>query len=242
MITTPAIFLKGRGILASMHRIARFVTLAAAPACAPTFAPPLRTQMGGAPGRVAQGDVEVAGATTGRNAPAYGGPTLAIGVSPRVAIEGGGEFAAAADGNSGWALGFAGTRITGRIPARRRLTLVGDNELGIGAGVGGRNCEPAEGCDSDRRWYQRSAGGAYAGFGGALRWRVPALYTRIRAQVMAAQNIPVTAWTTWSTGLELRFVERVSVWAGVGLWNYHNRVDGFTGGFYELGLAVTIPR
>lgn len=228
--------------LAPVHRIVLFSGVVLASACAPTFAPPLRTQMGGAPGRVYEGDVEVAGAATGRGAPAYGGPTLAIGVSPRVAIEGGGEFAAAATGDSGWALGFAGTRITGRVPARRRLTLVGDNELGIGAGVGGTNCQPAEGCDTDRRWYQRPAGGAYAGFGGALRWRVPALYTRIRAQVMGAQRVPVTAWTTWSTGLELRFVDRVSVWAGIGLWNYANRVNRFSGGFYELGLAVTIPR
>lgn len=198
----------------------------------------------GAPGRVQHGDIELAGGAVGiaseQSPPVYGGPTLAIGVSRRVALEAGGDFAA-----RDWAIGFAGARVTGRVPATPRLQLVGDVELGAGGGVGGRRCKPnpSGGCDGDGRdWYERIAGGGYAGIGGALRWRVPAIFTRLRVQPTGARNVPITVWTAWQTGVEVRFVDRVSLWASAGLASYHNRWDRLMGGVYELGLAIRLTR
>lgn len=195
--------------------------------------------MMGAPGRVHEGDIELGGAATGvmvSAPPAYGGPALSIGVTERVAIEGGADF-----GTGQWAMGWLGTRVTGRRSSRGSLTLVGDVELGAGGGAGGSQCDQGRYDRCDRiNWYDRLAGGAYAGFGGALRWRIPAVYTRLRAQVTGAQGVPTTAWTSWSSGVELRFVDRVSLWTGVGLADYHNRDDHLWGGIYELGLAVRL--
>lgn len=225
---------------ARMHRHVAAVLVVAASACAPTFAPPLRSGTMGAPGRVQAGDVDLGGAAVGTvaSAPRYGGPALAIGITDGVAIEAGGDFAA-----SGWAMGFGGARLTGRVPLRKQFRLVGDTEFGAGAGVGGSRCRGAWSCVGDgRRWYERAAGGGYLGVGGALRWRIPTIYTRLRVQATTATSIPSTIWTTWNSGVELRFARRVSLWAAVGLADYWNRRDSRWGFIYELGLAVRLSR
>jgi hypothetical protein len=165
---------------------------------------------------------------------------IAIGVSRLVTVEAGGDFSA-----NGWAMGFAGARVTGRVPVGPRLRLVGDTELGVGAGVGGTYCTNGddERCNEDgRRWHERLAGGGYGGIGGALRWRIPAIFTRLRVQPTGAVNVPITVWTTWQSGLELRFADAVSLWASVGLADYHDRWDHGMGGIYEIGLAIRLTR
>ncbi|HWB77168.1 MAG TPA: hypothetical protein VG755_19515, partial [Nannocystaceae bacterium] len=132
----------------------RWIALLAPLGCAPTYAPPIRSPMMGAPGRVHHGDVELGGGAAGyfveggASPPVFGGPALSVGVSRLVAIEAGGEFTA-----GGWAMGFAGARVTGRRPVGPRLRLVGDTEIGIGGGVGGTYCTNGDSdrCDDDGR-------------------------------------------------------------------------------------------
>lgn len=213
----------------------------AAAACAPTYAPPIRTPHMGAPGRVAGGDVELGGGAGGvyYPPPSFGGPSIAVGVSDRWAVEAGGEFHARQ-----WALGFVGGRVTGRVRTHGRLVLVGDAEVGGGAGAGGTACRrgPLRCTVDTENWHRHAAGGAYVGFGGALRWRIPSLWLRARTQLTGAAGIPATSWNSMLGGIEFAIGPAFALWVGYGIAGYANRTDSRWGPVFELGGAVKLGR
>lgn len=206
----------------------------------PTYAPPIRTPHMGAPGRVAGGDVELGGGAGGiyYPPPAFGGPSIAIGISDRWSVEGGGEFSTGA-----WALGFVGGRVTGRAPRRGSLVLVGDAEVGGGAGVGGSACRQDHGCAvDDDNWYRNPAGGAYVGMGGALRWRIPSVWLRVRTQLTGAAHAPATSWNSVLGGIEFAIGPAFALWLGYGIGSYANRVETAWSPVFEMGAAVKLGK
>ncbi len=155
-------------------------------ACTP-YSPPVRSPLPGAPGELGVGQVEAGGAATIH---ATGGPTMAIGMTDWLAVEGGGE---GYSGREGWALGYAGTRLSlnGR---KRRKRVLGNGpaaDLGIGFGAGAIGFGSKEGL--------KPAGGGYADIGvGYHLARQIALFIRGGAQYTGARAHPATWW--WHVG------------------------------------------
>ncbi|MCA9708576.1 MAG: hypothetical protein KDK70_22190, partial [Myxococcales bacterium] len=121
-------------------RAAVLVSLVVSPlviACAPTFAPPIRTVHGGAPGRLDPGDMELGlgSAGLGYVPGGMGGGSVGYAARPHLTVEGG------VDGGSAWTLGWGGVRVPGRWRLREPwLGVAVDGEAGVGAGVGGSRC------------------------------------------------------------------------------------------------------
>ncbi|MCX4241715.1 hypothetical protein [Paraliomyxa miuraensis] len=219
-------------------------------ACAPTYAPPVRTIHGGAPGRLDVGQMEVAAGSMGLGAVpggTGGGGSLGHAVRPHLALEGGVDGA-----KKGWTLGWGGVRAPYRIRTSHRwLSFAVDGSLSVGAGVGGHNCagdpeiyEPnSAGCYSDGvRWYHRLAGGGAMGAGAAMRLGPVSLFTRGRLQITGARNIPATQWASAMGGLHVHILRYADLWWSTGVGHYSNSVEGLTGMISEVGLAVRFDR
>jgi hypothetical protein len=90
-----------------MSRASCLLGLALLPACV-SYAPPVRSPTYGAPGRLRQGDLEIAGSVAGVVAPGdAGGGWLAYGVRDWASVELGVDASL-----RGWAMGFLGGRFT----------------------------------------------------------------------------------------------------------------------------------
>lgn len=216
--------------------------------CACGYSPPVRTPSYGAPGRLREGQIELAAGAAGifstdpdadRVAdPFAGGPRIGYGVRDWAAVEAGGEFS-----RLGWALGFLGGRFT-RAP-RRDEDLHGalDLEVGVGAGAGGEPICPESPCSATSfrdptPWHRRLALGAYLGGGAAYHIHFFALWTRVRVQAAAADRSPSTLWYAVHGGIQFRVAERIDLHAGVGYGGYKHVAHGHHQLLFDLGLAV----
>lgn len=217
--------------------------------CAPTFAPPMRTTHFGAPGRLEEGEGQIAGGVTGFGT---GGPTVSVPVTDQLTVE------AAYDVDmgtvTGWRIGSLGARWSSS-PGRESFASW-DAEGGVGAGVGGvkhvtisesESCWFSGGtCGSTERDVEvgdpdsRFAYGGYAGVGGALGNGTFAWMARARLQVSKASEIPTTVWFSMVTGPELR-LGPFTLYVAVGVAVYGNRIESEAGGMYEGGLSLAIP-
>jgi hypothetical protein len=219
--------------------VAALASLSLTAACNPTYAPPIRAMHYGAPARLEQGRVELGGTAGGIAIPNVGGPHVGVGVTDWFAIEAGGNFVATDDG---WAMGFVGTRFSFSGDRRRRAYLIGDLELGAGAGLGGEldgnrdklNCDFCDGLKS----VNRVAWGGYQGAGLGVRIRWFSIFGRVRLEESRATNVPVTLWPSGSVGMEFRPHERVALGLGAGIMGYTNSRDHAVGFFYQLGVTI----
>lgn len=212
--------------------------------CAPTFAPPVRTIHGGAPGRLDAGQMEVGGGSLGLGAVPGGiggGGGLGYAVRPHLVVEGG------VDGASEWTLGWGGVRVPHRWRTSHRwLSFAADGSVSVGAGVGGHNCahattdDPAtdDSCQSDGlEWYRRLAGGGAIGAGAAMRLGPVSLFSRGRLQITGARNVPATQWASGMGGLHVHILRHADLWWSMGVAHYANAADSAWGPVSEVGLA-----
>lgn len=216
-----------------------------APACAPTYAPPVRTIHGGAPGRLDPGQVEIGGGSMGLGAVPGGiggGGNLGYAVRPHLALEAGVD-----GGSGGWTLGWGGVRVPYRWRTSQRwLSFAADGSLSLGAGVGGENCsEGSNGSAADEgrclsdglEWYRRLAGGGAIGAGAAMRLGPVSLFSRGRLQITGARNVPATQWASGMGGLHVHILDRADLWWSMGIAHYANAADSTWGTISEVGLA-----
>lgn len=196
--------------------------------CNPTFAPPVRSGMYGAPGRLADSSFEVGGSSTQRG---MGGLFEGFVVAPGLAVEVGGDLSAL-DEDARWAMGWVGARYTiDQVRQESGDGLSMDVEAGFGAGVGGRLA------DDDTQWFDRPAGGGYVGFG--LGWHAEwfTAFGRGRLQVTGAEDVPVTLWWQAVIGPEAA-IGPVSLYVAIGWGGYTNEADNNTGGLLDVGASV----
>jgi hypothetical protein len=144
-----------------------------------------------------------------------------------------------------WAMGFIGPRFS-YVPHReRRVHLISDLELGVGAGRGGTHDgnEPRSGdctdCDGLRA-LDRAAGGGYAGLGIGAQISWFSIYGRARVEVSTAENVPTTTWPTLSVGSEFNLHKRAAITLAAGYIGYVNTRDQEHGWFYQIGVTVFI--
>jgi len=209
--------------------------------CTPTYAPPLQTAHGGAPARVAEGDLAVRGSAVGfpEAPPSMGGPALAYGVRDSVAVEAGGNA------SGGWGLGWAGVRYTHAPRRHAKHYLAIDVHGAGGAGWGGElrgNTDPEDGGDG-RRAIERVAGGGALGAGVAGHFSFFSVFGRVRGQLTGATNVPATVWADGGLGMQFRIAKTVDLYTQAMWVGYRNRVEHvrFSVPLYEVGIAVRIP-
>lgn len=226
----------------------RFTTLAVAlalvPGCDPYYAPPLRAVQYGAPARLEEGRVEVGVSAGGLAVPDVISPHLGVGLRDWVAIEAGGNFTADF-GRQAWALGFIGPRFSYAPHRERRVHVISDLELGVGAGVGGvhdGNAPPSRDCPAcdGLSGYDRIAGGGYVGVGLGVQLAWLSLFARGRIEATTATNVPATAWPSASVGLELDLKKRAALTVAGGYIGYFNERDFANAWFYQLGVTFFI--
>jgi hypothetical protein len=228
---------------AFVRAVVLFAGLVAVAGCDPYYAPPLRAVQYGAPARLEEGRVEVALDAAGLIAPDVLSPHLGVGIRDWVALEVGGNVAAYG-GKQAWALGFVGPRFSWAPHRERRIHLIGDLELGVGAGVGGvrDGNEPTNECDAcdGLIGYDRVAGGAYGGVGIGAQIAWLSLYGRARVEATTATNVPATLWPSLSLGLEANVHKRVALTLAGGYIGYANTQDHVHAWFYQLGVTLFI--
>jgi hypothetical protein len=215
--------------------------------CAPTYAPPVRSPHYGAPGRLSEGDVEVAGGAAGFFSPTAGGGWLGYGVRDWISVEAG------ADGSElGWGMGYAGVRLTHAPRRDAKFHAAFDFETALGAGAGGSRCgnknkdEEASSCDGNgtpdgRSWRERGAGGAVVGGGAGYHLGPAAGFVRGRLQLTGATNVPATLWSSVHAGLQFRIARTVDLFSSFGHSGYYNQIDHLHGWTLDFGLAIRIP-
>jgi len=224
--------------------LAGSLLVAAAAACDPYYAPPIRAVQYGAPARLTEGRVEVGATAGGVFIPNVVSPHLGVGVRDWVAIEAGGNFDI--DSNRyAWAMGFVGPRFSYAPHRERRIHLISDLELGVGAGRGGvrdGNAGPSKDCpDCDGvPALDRFAGGAYGGFGIGAQISWFSLYGRARVEVATAENVPTTTWPSLSVGGEFNIKKRAAITLAGGYIGYVNARDQEHGWFYQIGVTLFI--
>ena len=225
--------------------LAGSLLVAAAAACNPTFAPPLRAVQYGAPARLTEGRVEIGATAGGFAIPDVLSPHVGVGIRDWVALEVGGNFWVEDSRRYSWAMGFIGPRFSYAPHRERRVHLISDLELGVGAGLGGvrdGNDAPSGECrDCDgRSALDRTAGGGYVGggIGAQISWF--SLYGRARVEVTTAENVPTTTWPTASVGAEFNIHKRAALTLAAGYIGYINTSDQVHGWFYQMGVTFFI--
>jgi hypothetical protein len=197
-----------------MSRASCLLGLALLPACV-SYAPPVRSPTYGAPGRLRQGDLEIAGSVAGVVAPGdAGGGWLAYGVRDWASVELGVDASL-----RGWAMGFLGGRFTHAPRRERKLHGALDGEVGVGMGAGGEAYCPDSNSTScsPRDWNERVAFGSYLGGGAGYHFSFFALYARGRIQQTVSDGLPATVWGTLHGGLQFRIARTVDLFGGTGL-------------------------
>jgi hypothetical protein len=196
-----------------MRLASGLVLLAALSGCA-SYSPPVRSPTYGAPGRLRQGDLEIAGAVAGVVAPGdAGGGWLAYAVRDWASVELG------VDASIGrWAMGFLGGRFTHAPKRDRKLHGALDGEVGVGMGAGGNaHCSNYSTSCDPRSWHERVAFGSYLGGGAGYHFSFFALYARGRVQQTVSDGLPATVWGTLHGGLQFRIARTVDLFGGTGL-------------------------
>jgi hypothetical protein len=225
--------------------LAGSLLVAAAAACNPTFAPPIRAVQYGAPARLTEGRVEIGAVAGGFAIPDVLSPHVGVGIRDWVALEVGGNFWVESSRRYMWAMGFIGPRFSYAPHRERRVHLISDLELGVGVGRGGSlygNDGPSRECtDCDNLTaLDRTAGGGYGGFGIGAQIGWLSLYGRARVEVSAADNVPTTTWPTASVGAEFNIHKRVALTLAFGYLGYMNARDVENGWFYQMGVTFFI--
>lgn len=183
-------------------------------------APPPRFSDVGAPGRLEQGDFEIAAA--GYPAMFFGedqllvaaSPTIALAAADWVSFEVGGEFAR---GLGSWDLGQLGLRMTalGRTrsyePGEEPADALGLLDFDFGGGLG-RSGDGGELAD------HRSvlAGGTYFGLGTGVNVDWFTWYARGRGGISGDAAGNLTAWWSVLTGVEFMIADHLAVWISGG--------------------------
>jgi hypothetical protein len=217
-----------------------FALLLGATACSPVYAPLVRGAHYGAPGRLAEGQMEVGGAMGGVITPTIGGPALALALRDWVSLEAGANLSFVSEQ---WAMGYLGSRFSWVPGGRSRpYRFAADLEVGVGAGAGGAACSRSadDGCYpvDNREWKDRFAFGSYQGFGlgGHFRWY--SLYLRARVEESGATNVPMTVWPSLALGQGFNIKGRVSIDLSGGFMAYSNAQDHEVGWFYQLAVVI----
>lgn len=193
------------------------------------YSPPLRTPSYGAPGRLREGQLELAGGVAGAALPFAGGARVGYGVRDWAAVEG------AVDLADGWAMGSLGGRFT-RAPGRdRRFHGALDGELGVGAGAGGSQRSGIG--VKEPPWWQVAALGAYVGGGAGYHLGIVALWARGRVQASAADGAPSTLYGAANGGIQVRVAERFDVHASGGVFGVHNRETSAFVPLWDFGVS-----
>jgi hypothetical protein len=197
--------------------------------CNASFAPPIRSGQDGAPGRLHEGDLEVAGSWNLANS---GGPDVGYALTDVVSIEGGAEIQGSGS-DMGWALGYLGPRFTLNRRTKDKDGELGqgpaaDAGIGFGMGAGG----------SKSPWWEHRAEGGYADFGGAYYFPFIAIYGRARVEQAFATGLPPTLW--WSTTAGLQFwYGPLAIYAATGAVGYDNdTVKAASNTHFETWLPV----
>lgn len=206
--------------------------------CAQTYAPPLQSIHGGAPARVAEGDLALQGGAVGYGAPSIGGAGLSYGLRDSWAVEVGGNMS-----HRDWGMGWAGLRYTHAPRRYAKNYLALDVQLAGGAGWGGRADEFLSGPVDGRDPLDRIAGGGALDAGVAGHFSFFAVYARARGQLTGATNIPATLWGDAGVGVQFRIARSVDLYTQAMWAGYRNRLDNlhFRAPLYEVGFAVRIP-
>jgi hypothetical protein len=199
--------------------------------CSPTYAPPVRAWHHGAPGRLAQGELELGAVIGGYAAPAVGGPRSAYAIRDWVAVESASNLSLGS-----WVLQSTGLRFTLTRALTPRVRLSADLEVGGGIGVGGRRCHEGE-CDGIE-WSRRLAGGGYQGLGLGLHVRWFSFYVRGKVEETIARNIPLTVWPSTLLGIAFDIKHQASLDLGAGYLAYWNAVDHEHGLIYQIGVTL----
>jgi hypothetical protein len=225
--------------------LAGSLLVAAAAACNPYFAPPVRAVQYGAPARLTEGHVEIGAIAGGFAIPDVLSPHLGIGIRDWVALEVGGNFWVEDARRYAWAMGFIGPRFSYAPHRERRVHLISDLELGVGVGRGGSrdgNDPPSKDCrDCDGLTaLDRTAGGGYVGFGIGAQISWFSLYGRARVEATTADNVPTTTWPTASIGAEFNIKKRAALTLAAGYIGYVNASDQVHGWFYQMGVTFFI--
>jgi len=209
-------------------------------ACAPTYAPPMRTTHVGAPRTLPGGRLEL-----GTGASIHHG--WSRGAALRVGLPEDTQIELGSDIGDTWQLGLLGVRWVKGDTAPSAWVI--DVEAGLGLGLGGELCgNPGEaetrscgGVDlttDGREWDDRIAYGGYAGAGLARHWRWFALYGRARSQLSTATEVPKTVWWSSVLGGQITLFDNLRLYAGGGLAGFSNRYDEETGLILDAGLAL----
>lgn len=218
-----------------MHRIAVILVLVLLPGCA-AYAPPVRSVTYGAPGRLRQGDLEIAGGMASAAAAAFsGGGWLAYGVRDWASV----ELGLDAQRNS-WGMGFLGGRFTHAPKRERKLHGALDGEVGLGMGAGGNDdCDFNDKHCDRRSWNQRAAFGSYLGGGAGYHFSWFALYARGRIQQTVSDGLPATVWGTLNGGMQFRIARTVDLFGAAGLSGYFTTKSANSAFFsFDTGISV----
>ena len=212
-----------------MGRPSVVLSLLVVTGCSPLYAPPIRGLHAGMPGRLRGGQLEAGLTVGGLVVPTMGGPHVGYGVSDSVTAEGGVNLNTVNFWLAQWATGWAGIRFTHRL-SLSRIRIIGDAELGAGAGAGGTS-------GNFSRWNELRAYGIYEGVGLGLQWRWLGIYLRARLDAAASSAAPTTLWPSAMLGVELRPGRRFSVGLGGGYGGYWNTSQFWSGWFYQAQVA-----
>lgn len=217
-------------------------------ACYPVYAPPARTDMAGAPARLAvdQGDIHGSASIPtpmgGSGDAVAGGGGIAIPLGRAYHLEGGFDL------GGEWAMGHLGLRQSYGFEPPDTSGTVMDVEGGIGLGVGGIEwAHDPECCDGSVQvgppWRERIAGGGY--FGGGVGHRIKDIitpFTRVRFQLTGAQETPMTFWWDVVGGIEAHPRPwGFSIFFAASLSGYANEEDGSFWPSLHAGASLAFP-
>ena len=218
--------------------------LTATAACNPTYAPPARAGLGGAPATPKKAAVDVGAATLLTLESVGASGDFGVGVNDWVQVEGG-VWGMRVSGESAMVLGYAGARVNPLAALERssKVRPTSDVEAGIGAGAGGQNCRDRsilESCVAEGV-SRHAAGGGY--LGGAVGFDVVDvfdLYARTRLQLAGAESVPTTFWYIAAMGMQFTIAKRLRFFLDGGFAGYVNEYDNLYGFYGELGMSVRV--
>ena len=215
--------------------------------CYPAYAPPVRTDLSGAPARLAIDQGDVHGSATWPTLHDLG--ALSAGAGASIPLGMGIHLEGGVSSNPTWFMGHVGVRQSWGDLASDGSGAVFDVEAGGGAGVGGVFYEPDPDCDdcwgmlAGPPWRKRIAGGGYVG--GGAGYRVEDAVTpfgRVRFQLTGAQETPTTFWYDVVGGIEgYPRAWGFSLFLAGGITGYANAEDSTAWPSVHFGASLAFP-